>query len=487
MHETRNLAVCAAATAAVYALLPAQFPLTGLVSVPQLDLGSATGREFGAAALGAAGTLSVYLAYAIAYKLARRIETRTAPAQTPALAIVLGGTAVFSAILVWTYPVGAVDIYDYAFRARMWVAHGLNPLVVPPDFVNGDAWLPYVAWTAYPSPYGALWTSVSAAIYWMAGPDLPGNLLLLKVLEAACLLGAAVLIHETLRGTGSALSGALLAAWNPLVLFELAANGHNDGLLMLLVVGSLYLFERRQQRLAAWVCLALAAQVKIIAVAFVPVLIVATLLREREHQRSLGHRLRSLLTGTLAFSAVWALMYVPWWAGVQTLGAIWLLQERFTSSFAAVIKLGLEAVVPAFDAGGLVAPAFGLAAAGSVVIVLWRGWQFRHAARYMALGAVWPLLCLGTLWFQPWYAVWLVTLAPFGGPVQRRAAVLVSAGALALYALYDFAWFWQPAFFNAGNTLMVNMAAVALWLVIPLTALWINARRKSSGLPRSGS
>ena len=105
----------------------------------------------------------------------------------------------------------------------------------------------------------------------------------------------------------------------------------------------------------------------------------------------------------------------------------------------------------------------------------------------MALAVLWPLLCLSTLWFQPWYAVWLVVLAPLGGACQRRVAVLVSVGALALYVLYDYAWFWQPALLNAGNTLAINIAAVGLWLVLPLTASWLCARRRRPDLPRFGS
>ncbi len=487
LPEARKLAAWMLATAAAYALiLPAQFPLAALVAVPQLDLGTATEHAVGAAALFVGAAIVVYLAYAKAYTLARRIEDRGGADLRAALAIVFGGAALFSVVLLWTYPVGAVDVYDYAYRARMWLDHGLNPLVAVPERVSGDPWLAYVAWTTYPSPYGAFWTIVSTAIYRLAGSTLLGSLLSFKLVAVASLLAASWLVYAGLRGTGRALSGALLVAWNPLVLFELAVNAHNDGLMMLLVVGAIYLFEQRRCRMGAWLCLALAAQVKIIAIVFVPVLIVSTLNGEEGDRGRLGRAMQSVAVGLLVCAMAWALMYAPLWAGEHTLDGIWLLQERFTSSLAAVAKLAIESAAPA-DASNIVSLLFASLGAAGLACVLWCGWRYRRPASSIALAALWPVLALGTLWFQPWYAVWLVVLAPFGGPAQRRAVVLVSGGALALYLLYDFAWFWQPALFNAGNTLAINAAAVVLWLLAPLTVSWLYARRRSAGLPQSES
>ncbi|MBI5878530.1 MAG: hypothetical protein HZB53_12850 [Chloroflexi bacterium] len=487
MRELRLLAASAAATAVVYALyLPVQFPLAGLYLTPQLDLGSVSDRQPAAAALFAAGSAAVFGLYALALVAARRIECASGVISRQVWVLTLSAGMVFALIMVWTYPVGAVDVYDYIFRGRMWMAHGLNPLVVAPEQAPGDPWLPFVAWSTYPSPYGPLWATISAFLCTLAGSDLLVNLLVFKLAAIASLSVVSLLTASLLKGSGRALSGVLFLAWNPLVLFEAAVNGHNDIFMLLFAALSLWLFQRRRHP-AAWACAALAAQIKIVAVALSPALALAVIIEASRVHRNWRSAVRSLIVGALAWLIVFAGAYAPWWAGDATLDGIWLLQDRFTSSAATVLKLGLEALDYPANAGEsarLAALAAALAVMGYASLLAWRR---RSALPEITLGVFWPVVALGTLWFQPWYVMWLVAWAALGGPAQRRTAALCAAGALSLYVLFDFAWFWYPAWLNAANTLAVNAVAVALWLAAPLTVSWLYARRRRASLPQSGT
>ena len=97
------------------------------------------------------------------------------------------------------------------------------------------------------------------------------------------------------------------------------------------------------------------------------------------------------------------------------------------------------------------------------------------------LAAMALLLTLGTLWFQPWYVIWLIVLAPLAGERWRRLAVVWSASALSIYLLFDFGWYWFPDFFNGANELVLNLIAVGLWLGPP--ALWLVVQKARPAVP----
>ena len=330
------MCIAAALTAGVYVvMLVVPYPLLRWYDVPLLDLGKLAGYGLPHAIALAYGYALVFICYLQGYRSASRLSGR------PAVIAVIGAGILFSLILVWVYPVGATDIYDYIFRARLWGLHDYNPLTVTPLQVNDDPWFPYVVWVWFTSPYGPLWADISVVIYRLAGNSLLANLLLFKLLAVLCAGAASVLLFDLMRerGEGEALSGVVLFAWNPLLLFETAVNGHNDMLMMALLVAALWLY-RRQGLWAALVLGTLAALVKLAALAALPVLLVAG--ASRIPAQGLTQRARVLLTGLAWCMFVAAIVYAPLWQGSQTFAGVLALDNRFTASPAAIVKLALE-------------------------------------------------------------------------------------------------------------------------------------------------
>src|SRR5690606_22965285 len=93
----------------------------------------------------------------------------------------------------------------------------------------------------------------------------------------------ALLIARYHRERRLAWLGAALFAANPLVLFEGVANGHNDVLLTVFVVGAMLALERRSP--LAGPLLALSALVKLYTVALAPIFIVVALRRRWSWRR----------------------------------------------------------------------------------------------------------------------------------------------------------------------------------------------------------
>ena len=101
-----------------------------------------------------------------------------------------------------------------------------------PASLPGDPFQPYVAWQGDPSPYGPLWEALAAGTSLLGGNILWNNLILFKVLVVLAYGVSVGLTYGILRSWKPdwALRGTLFFAWNPLVLFEVAGNGHNDAI-----------------------------------------------------------------------------------------------------------------------------------------------------------------------------------------------------------------------------------------------------------------
>jgi len=160
------------------------------------------------------------------------------------LGLILCFAAAFCVLLFFAYPATAVDIFQYVAQGRLVAAHAVNPFLVAPLAYPGDAIVPFLAFPREPSQYGPLWAGIEGAIDRLSSADvsrvderLVVELGLYKLLGAVGQLVGAWLVFVLAGRLGAerprALGAAYLFAWNPLLLWEMVGNGHNDGLMML--------------------------------------------------------------------------------------------------------------------------------------------------------------------------------------------------------------------------------------------------------------
>ena len=248
--------------------------------------------------------------------------------------IVVGFTLLFQLTLILVPGVFSTDVYSYLIYGQMAGVHGLNPYVVGPDALPGNPLLKliYDDWRSLPSPYGPLWTTISAA----AAPmlyrlDITDQVLIHKVaMNLVHLLNLVLLTWLLKRGLphvrGRRLTAFALFAWNPLLLLEFGGNGHNDALMLTLLLAALIPIARltanasaeRRGRLewaAGMLLLSLSVLVKY-ATLLVGVFATVVWARELRDRRA---RL-FWIGGTLAAAALIAIaMYWPWFAGPRML------------------------------------------------------------------------------------------------------------------------------------------------------------------------
>ena len=224
------------ATALVYAGLVLWVPLLpDNLYVPLRDLGKITGYRWSSAALYLFIVLLLYGLYAAGYHLVKRERAGTK-------AITAAG-ALFCLELVWAYPGTAVDVFGYVAHGRLLAQHLANPFVVAPDRFPLDPILPYLAFPDEPSQYGPAWVVLSGAFAALGHGSLATEVLLYKAMGAAAQIGGAVLIYLIAARLGATTAMARVSAylylWNPMIVFEFAAEGHNDALMILCLLAAL--------------------------------------------------------------------------------------------------------------------------------------------------------------------------------------------------------------------------------------------------------
>jgi len=435
------------------------YPLLTYYAVPLLEMGKITGHSFAGAFDFATAFFLLFVLCYMGYVLCRGESS-------PYLLLVVFLFAFLCGLtLLFVYPITAADIFDYILQGRVMAYHGANPyLYTPLDFRN-DPLLRYSAWPWITSPYGPIWSYISSGITRLAGSSLLANLVLFKGLALLIHLINAGLIYRILARWRSSyvLAGTLLYAWNPLVLFESAANGHNDAMMMFFVLLAIDLYLRRRFALAVPAA-ACSCLVKLPTIILVPLFLVGGW-RALSGPRS---RSRFLIVSGLLTVGLVALVYAPLWEGVASLS--WLERSNmFSTSFAAVAALTLRGWLDKEVAESLarygVLLLFGL-------FYVWQIIRLRSEARPFLFALYWTVfvfLSVAVLWFQPWYLMWLVAL----GAILPSAAIanlttLFSYTVTWNYLVYIFFLLWYLPIMISANTLVVSLISVLLIFVPPL-------------------
>jgi alpha-1,6-mannosyltransferase len=434
-----RLVAIAVATALAYAVWVVWVPLLpGNLYIPLLDLGKITGYTPQAAAMYLGLVLVLYALYTLGYRQAQHAQFKTT----------LALSAVFCAELLFAYPATAVDVFAYIADGRLLAGHAIDPFVNSPNQFPFDPIVKYLAYPGEPSQYGPLWVLLSGGIALLAHGDLLAEILLYKAVGAAAHLVSGVLVYvvalQLTHDEHRARRSGLLFLWNPMLLWEMVANAHNDGLMMLGGLAAAWLLVSDREvlvlpsgrepgrRVLVLPALAAGGLIKLPVIAVAPLLFVA-----------LWRRRPAAAVESAALAAVLAaVMYRPFWAGPQTLTAL-RRTDLFTASLASVLRLGL-------------APALGLDNATAVarttsltifvvvaVLALLMCLRARSCSTvpHLAYATLLAAALFGTTWFQAWYVVWPFAFAAPLPEVRRHVEVaLLSLGGLLQYFVFIYLW-----------------------------------------------
>lgn len=147
-------------------------------------------------------------------------------------------------ILILSNPALSHDIFNYIFNARMVVDHQANPHIMTAWDFPKDSWTRFVQNAHSPAPYGYGWTAMSLIPYMLGLKRLKTVMLSFKFV-VGFFFYAILYFQEKISKIFKIKNADKLIftfALNPLVLIETFSNGHNDTVMMGLLLGSIYYF-----------------------------------------------------------------------------------------------------------------------------------------------------------------------------------------------------------------------------------------------------
>jgi alpha-1,6-mannosyltransferase len=382
------------------------------------------------------------------------------------------------------------DIFSYADYGQIAGVYGVSPYThVPSEFPQFPIynWI-HPLWHDAPSIYGPAWIDLtrplSRAIVNLTDVD---KILAYKLVSnVGHLVSIAFIAYAANKlRPGTALQAVVLYAWNPLLLFEFGGNGHNDAVMIavMMLAVACYLSGSRWLGIVA---LTVSVLIKMTSVLLVPYYAMAWARDRRGWLRFFGIGIGAVAT----VLAVIVAFYWPWWEGIQTIGPIllWSQGPMFNNYVPDILSIQLASQRIA-ESGGTLDPNVALEQTRDLVksvarvvliaIALWELWPARDAAGMIGAGArvMLAFLLVFNTWVLPWYFTWPIALAVVLGWESLTTKVLIGFSISAPTVMY-YHHFWHP--YMSDSTYLFYVAPLAIAPMYWIGSLLVWLRRRGS-------
>jgi hypothetical protein len=351
----------------------------------------------------------MFVSYAMAIRAADQLSPRT----------VLVGVASLNALVLLAPLLMSTDVFSYVAYGRIGAVYGANPYFHGPNAIALDPAYPFIAtrWAATPTVYGPLFTALS---YVLAPLSLAWNVLAYKAIAAISSLVVVVVVWMAARLRDlDPVRAVVIVGLNPVILVYGVGGGHNDLLMLAILLVGVYV-QLRGNRRANGALIVAAAGVKLTAGLLLP-FVVAHNARGRG-----GRGLRALLTGVCVAAGVGGVLsFVFFGSGpIHLLSTLQKVQQGGGLNSVPGFLLTLLGLGRLSAAAGLVLTvAFGIC----VVWLLRRVWK-GQLDWITGVGWATAALIVTAGLLVPWYVAWLVPFAALSDDRRLRATTVLLTG-----------------------------------------------------------
>ncbi len=320
------------------------------------------------------------------------------------------------------------DLHSYIAIGRV-VNQGANPYIDTYSQYWGDPLYPIISnyWSGKPTLYGPMFLFISSFINTIGLNHYPLTFILFKTLLIGANLVNGYLIYKITKSA----KALFLYSWNPLVVYELAANAHNESLLIfLLLLSALALKHKRI--FFSFIFLVLSILIKGTTTVFVP-FYVFTLFKQKLSLNQFFYK--SILIGAFCLGIA-AVFYYPFWQGRETFSFLLNFYHGQTISPSLGIWL-LDQVVSYTQAFKLNNFIFLLIGGLTGIWFLVNKYSFQKLI--FACFAVYSVFILTKLSLVlSWYLTPIVALASLNVEKQKNISILV----VFLVTIYHLLLYW---------------------------------------------
>jgi len=353
-------------------------------------------------------------------------------------------------------------------------------------------------WQNAPSIYGPAWIDLTLPLARaVANASEIDKVLAYKALvNVGHLCGVGVLAYVVHRlRPGHELEAVVMYAWNPLIVFEFGGNGHNDAVMVAVMLLGLALYVTSARWLGI-VTVAVSMLLKMTSLFLLPFYAMAWAREQSTWLRFFGVG----ILATLTVPVIVVSFYYPWWSGIETVGPIisWSQGPMINNYVPDTLALYLTRRELA-EGTSLVDPnqilerwRDSIKWVGRIILIVWCAvelWRVRGPLGIAGAGArvmMIFLLAVNT-WVLPWYFSWPLALAIVLGWESTTAKVLIGLSLSAPTVMY-YHHFWHP--YMSDTTYLLYLAPLLIapvdWCASFIAGRW-RAWRGASAEPTATS
>jgi len=329
-----------------------------------------------------------------------------------------------SLLLLFSFPVGATDIYCYIFQGRVFSIGHLSPLVTPYQKLSGDLFynsLSGLQWTKITAPYGPLFIMIESGLSALFKNNLIATLITFKTFFFLINTLNAYLLY---RWFGK--KAFWFYAFNPLIIFELVINGHNDSIIILLLIICFYIFKKATNNpgfkyyILAFIPLMASVLVKYTSLIILPFFYLISL----SAIKTASARIKYSFSLFLIMALMIFLSYIPFGANIykslqSTINQFNLTSEIFISPLILIFQ-AVASYWHLYNYASLAAIASRIIFIIFYICLIFKAWprrprqntendSFLAFIKYSTLAFAGFCACFFT-WFMPWYLCTLLLM-----------------------------------------------------------------------------
>ncbi len=226
------------------------------------------------------------------------------------------------------------DLNTYIFRGRIISYYEANPYIVRYDDFPNDAFLSLkTVWSSRRAIYGPIIMSGTGILSKIAGDSIALNLFAFKSFFVLLNIICGVFVYKITKS----LKAFFLYAWNPLLVFETAVNGHIDIAMALPVVIALFFLIRKKGWFSyslVFVFLTVSVLIKYLTGIF-SIFFLVFVIRKLPENRD---RVKFIFFSVLSSITILFFSLLPFWVGTRTFGR--LFDQSVAELFGASLLVG---------------------------------------------------------------------------------------------------------------------------------------------------
>jgi len=343
--------------------------------------------------------------------------------------LIFGFAILFNTCFIFIPFFTSNDLHSYIASGRV-VNYGANPYLTPYNNFASDKLYPFINnfWSAKTTLYGPLFLYISSFINILGNSSYTLTVFLFKTFLIFINILNGYLIYKITHLS----KAAFIYSWNPLIIYELSANAHNESLVIFFVLLSFY-FIKIKRFYWSFLFLTLSFLLKYSTLILVPFYL-AVLLKTN---LSFNKKLVNLILIFLICFVVTVVFYLPFWGGTkifsylliyyrgQTISpsiGIWLLDKLVSYQLAFTLNNFLFIFV-----GGLIGLWF-----------LIKKYSFQKLS-WVCLGVYWLYIFTKLSLVLSWYLAPLIALSAINLKYHKRTTFMTILS-LAAYHLLLY-WF----------------------------------------------